>query len=749
MVVEKRVFVTVGTTRFDQLLETVVGGETKEMQSVLKAKGFTQLIIQSGKSLINRTELSEAKLKVEQYEYKPSLEDDISSADLVISHAGAGTCLEVLEARKPLIVVVNEHLMDNHQVELAEKLGEAGHLEFCVCSTLIDTIENFDASKLKPFPPGDLNAFSSFIDSLFPDKSENNCDVASKSKPLAPNIPTCIESEREEANYLRGSITSTFINILLSVSFGIITWSLNAFILRQVSKEVLGTINSRLCLLSSTILFFARESFRRACQKKPKDEEWKGVIKLLWLQIPLGVILAFILGAIWLDPNMLDVPEEDNMAVQYQKAVYLVCIGSVLELCGEPFWVISQVYMYIKFRAAVDFFYTLTRAVIMATAVHMNPELAILVWGWSTVFVSLGIPVINIIFYHRKLTDQNLRIKKEDLKREPNEINTMPFTSIKDILPDWKLASKLDSERFYLMLGFFKQGLLKQILTEGEAYMFTFFNLMSLAEQGVYNIASQFGSLAGRLIFSKVEEAAYFYFSQTVTRGPITDEHSKEKGMEEKASKHLYKLLRAMLLIGLVVATFAQSYSHMLLHIYGGEKLSSGIGPELLRWQSIFLLFMAVNGVSECYSFASMTTPQVECYKYLMFVMTCVFLLCVYLFAKLYGPLGFVLANCCNFTMRIIHNFYHIYQRHRNQKEKPWKLLSSGDSSTVIILVVCGSVCKISELLAYNEFSTYQGALCHLMIGVVCFLITVFFVVSKEEFLKQPVLNWLKKFNVA
>ena len=78
--------------------------------------------------------------------------------------------------------------------------------------------------------------------------------------------------------YFRGSVISTIINILLSISFGIITWSLNAFILRQVSKEVLGTINSRLCLLSSTILFFSRESFRRACQKKPKDVEWTGKI---------------------------------------------------------------------------------------------------------------------------------------------------------------------------------------------------------------------------------------------------------------------------------------------------------------------------------------------------------------------------------------------------------------------------------------------------------------------------------------
>lgn len=90
-----------------------------------------------------------------------------------------------------------------------------------------------------------------------------------------------------------------------------------------------------------------------------------------------------------------------------------------------------------------------------------------------------------------------------------------------------------------------------------------------------------------RLIFSKVEESAYFYFSQTVTRGDEGRTGQKVNN-EVAASRHLFLSLRAMTLIGLTVAVFGQSYSHLLLHLYGGDRLSQGLGPLLLRgsWSS-------------------------------------------------------------------------------------------------------------------------------------------------------------------
>ena len=87
-------------------------------------------------------------------------------ADLVISHAGAGTCLEVLEAEKPLIVVINENLMNNHQKELADQLSSDGYLLSCTCDTLYETVKKMNLSRLKKMPRVNPNIFPIYLNNL-------------------------------------------------------------------------------------------------------------------------------------------------------------------------------------------------------------------------------------------------------------------------------------------------------------------------------------------------------------------------------------------------------------------------------------------------------------------------------------------------------------------------------------------------------------------------------------------------------
>ena len=45
----------------------------------------------------------------------------------------------------------------------------------------------------------------------------------------------------------------------------------------------------------------------------------------------------------------------------------------------------------------------------------------------------------------------------------------------------------------------------------------------------------------------------------------------------------------------------------------------------------------------------------------------------------------------------------------------------------------------------YQEFSSYEGAFYHFIIGVVCFLITLISIILNDEFIKAIAMNWVTK----
>lgn len=96
---EKLALVTVGSTQFDALVDAVLGSEVIQ---VLQECRFTRLVVQAGKSPIHVENASVSisndgiemwnanirGLDAEVWRFKPSLELDFRSADLVICHAG-------------------------------------------------------------------------------------------------------------------------------------------------------------------------------------------------------------------------------------------------------------------------------------------------------------------------------------------------------------------------------------------------------------------------------------------------------------------------------------------------------------------------------------------------------------------------------------------------------------------------------------------------------------------------------------
>lgn len=256
------------------------------------------------------------------------------------------------------------------------------------------------------------------------------------------------------------------------------------------------------------------------------------------------------------------------------------------------------------------------------------------------------------------------------------------------------------------MLSFVKQGVLKQVLTEGEKYVMSISPVLNFKQQATYDVVNNMGSLAARFIFRPIEDSSYFYFTQTIARDISLKDQEKEKVKE--ASQVLKNVCKGVTSIGLIGFVFGQSYSGTVLLLYGGQEFVSGGLPEmLLRWHALAIVLLGVNGITEGYMFATNTSKQIDTYNYYMAIFSVTFLLLSYQLTNLLGPVGFILANCCNMTFRICYSLAYITKQYKNSRENPLDGLIPGKIFTSA-LVISGLVCKYSEVtdssLFLNDF---------------------------------------------
>uniref|UniRef100_A0A8C0T3E3 Protein RFT1 homolog n=2 Tax=Canis lupus familiaris TaxID=9615 RepID=A0A8C0T3E3_CANLF len=452
--------------------------------------------------------------------------------------------------------------------------------------------------------------------------------------------------------------------LLLQVLFRLITFVLNAFILRFLSKEIVGIVNVR---------------------------------------VPLGVFWSLLLGWVWL--HLLEVPDP-NVVPHYGTGVVVFGLSAVVELLGEPFWVLAQTQMFVKLKVIAESLSVILKSVLTAFLVLWLPHWGLYIFSLAQLFYT-ALLVLCYVTYFTKLLGSS----------ESTKQRALPVSRMTDLLPSiTRSGAFVNWKEAKLTWSFFKQSFLKQILTEGERYIMTFLNVLNFGDQGVYDIVNNLGSLVARLIFQPIEESFYIFFAKVLERGKDATLQKQED--VAVAAAVLESLLKLALLAGLTITIFGFAYSQLALDIYGGAMLSSGSGPVLLRSYCLYVLLLAINGVTECFTFAAMSKEEVDRYNFTMLALSSSFLVLSYLLTQWCGSVGFILANCFNMGIRITQSLCFI---HRYYRKSPHRPLAGLYLSPALLgaFVLSGGITGVSEVFLCCE-QGWLARLAHVAVGAFC-----------------------------
>ncbi|KAF8770062.1 Protein RFT1 like protein [Argiope bruennichi] len=446
-----------------------------------------------------------------------------------------------------------------------------------------------------------------------------------------------------ETSAVSVAILAASCNIILQVLVRILSSLSNAIIFRFITKEALGVINVRLLLLYSTCHCLSREAFRRSCLSRFDKKSLEKKFNLLWMIIPVCLICSLLLRYIWL--NVLEEPDP-HLVKHYSAGVNIVIISVLIESLAEPLYVFSQSSQFIKLKVVLEGTMLTVRSLSMVLCLSRWPEQAMYCFCFSQALSSV---VYTLSFYG---------YFGYYLNSSEQKISPLLISSLRDTLPKFSKYF-VEWEDLCLTWSFFKQTLLKQLLTEG-----------------------------------------------------------------------------------LTILMFGYSYSQLLLYIYGGTKLSSGIGLTLMRWHCFYVLLLAINGISEGFKFAVMGHSEIDRYNKSLVCLSVGFLIAGYCLVTVFGSSGFIMANCLNMLFRIVHSFHFIQGYF--QVPKYWWSRIVPHSSVIQVLIAITIITSISEMYLCCD-SIYKW-IWHFLLGAACFLAFLSVVWYKEnELIRFVYEQWKKK----
>ncbi|KAF2362845.1 RFT1 [Trinorchestia longiramus] len=513
-------------------------------------------------------------------------------------------------------------------------------------------------------------------------------------------------------NWKSGALQSAAYDTILQVCLRVVSFVLNAVVVRNIGPATLAVCSVRLLLLYSTALLLTREAFRRAALSAKEHQLNYQLVNLIWAGAASLVPVSCLLSYVWC--NVMSPPPLDVLSLphHYTWGVVLMLLCCALELLAEVPFVLAELQLWTKTRVVIEGAMQLMRSAGIVCVVMLAPDYTVLGYCTAHLLGSCIYCASYYVVFWRAFADKT-------------SAKVLPFQSMRQLLPSRQHGERyprVEKATLKVARGFLLQCWLKELLTEGEWFLMNFLPLVSLTQQGTYQVVSNLGALGARLVFRSIETAAYKFFAQTLYRD--TPLHLQDKERVKETAEFLESLLRHLWILGLVLLCFGYSYSNTLLQVYGGEALSSS-GTGLMRAQCLLLVFLALNGVTEAYTFAALDHTQLHWHSSLLVVFSVTYLAVAAVLTQLLGVVGFVWANCLNMSLRIAHGWWFIERQYRPSRHRPLAgLLLPRSAYTACI--TAWVVTALSEVYVSNI-----NVILHLGVGAVMLLFVL--VVLREE----------------
>jgi hypothetical protein len=439
---------------------------------------------------------------------------------------------------------------------------------------------------------------------------------------------------------------ATFL-ILLQVASRALTFAVNQVLLRFLSPELLG-VSAQLELFSISVLYFARESLRVALQRQAHGTQ--AVVNLSYLAVFFGTPLAYLLALLWFRSETPNVP-------YFAEALFAYGLATFLELLSEPAFSAVQQKLLYKVRASAESSATLLRCIGTCGSAILASRAGLDIGVLPFAVGQLAYAVALLFVYSYKTWPV---AKADGFSLFPEKV---PSTKENPILMTYFSAPLMR-----LTASLSLQSALKYVLTQGDSLLIT--TLASLADQGAYALASNYGGLIARMLFQPIEESSRNMFAKLCANAESTapagekkpEETTEQKQNLTQASRVLSTILHLYAIISLFAVTLGPVLAPVLLSIVAGQKWSATSASKVLSTYCYYIPFLAINGVTEAFVAAVASNKELYAQSVAMGIFFALFAGSAWFFIGQLemGGNGVVLANTVNMGLRIVWNTWFI-----------------------------------------------------------------------------------------